>query len=187
MIVLTFPVIKWGPEFVSSTVGHQFKCKPRTGLAKLDVGIYWFLQRCLCEIGTLSTPKGSSLKIKRRHFMLQSAKAAASMWIGQCELGSEITDLHARSGGLAESWWALTVLSWYLLTKTQSRLLLLTKGSQAAELWMLPLCHQGGNFMQQMTSPFFSLTLILERWTLFSRMLPAKWHYGSGRSGAGSR
>lgn len=121
MIVLTFPVIKWGPELITSTVGHQFKCKPRTGLAKLDVGIYWFSQCCICETGTLSTPKGSSLKIKRRHFMLQPAKATASIWIGQCELGSETTDLHARSGGLAEPWWALTVLTWYLLTKAQSQ------------------------------------------------------------------
>lgn len=56
-IVFIYPVIKWGTEFITSTVGHQFKCKPRTGLASYSVGTSWLLCHWLCETGSLSTLK----------------------------------------------------------------------------------------------------------------------------------
>lgn len=41
-IVFIYPVTKWGTEFITSTVGHQFKCKPRTGLTSFSVGLHGF-------------------------------------------------------------------------------------------------------------------------------------------------
>lgn len=73
-----YPDIKWGTEFVTSSAGHQFKCKPRAGVTDLGVGLNGF-----CATGSVrlvpSAQKGNGLKIKRRRFMLHSAKAAAGL------------------------------------------------------------------------------------------------------------
>lgn len=115
--MFVYPDIKWGTGFVTSTAGHQFKCKPRAGVVDLGVGLDGF-----CATGSVrlvpSAHKGNGFGMEGKEetfygsFCTSSCRSVNWVMWGSCW-----SRWLLGNGGAPHHWWSLTLPSCCLLTK----------------------------------------------------------------------